>query len=632
MKPLLGYLRDIGITLHEKPDHGTPGNLVQIIDRFRRYLTEERGVTSAVANQYVSQVRPFMEAYVSVSRDSAENFKGLGEADVIAFVAANCPEMGGGRASLFVTALRSLLTFLHLTGHIDRSMAASVPSVPGRRLTGVPKGVEPNVLEQLLASCDRNTRIGSRCFAVLTMLSRLGLRAGEVANLQLDDINWRSGVIVIVRAKGNRTEALPLPADVGEALADYISRWRPANAVGRTAFVRVQAPHGALTRGAVTQIVAHAAERCGFESFYAHRLRHTAATRMLRNGASLSEVGQVLRHRQMITTTIYAKADRKALRSIARAWPEDSRMSVLRQASTDYFAIRRALGFTLVRSEKLLAQFITYLEDHDEARITTATAVAWATLPQAGQTWSYARLSVVRRFAIYMQSIDPTTEVPPTHILVQKKGRATPFLYSQADLTALIIVTKALQSADRGLTLRTLILLLSVTGMRIGEAIRLDIDDFDPINGILTVRNTKFGKTRELPLHQTTVTALSSYLQRDGQPKRSSGTRALFLSTVGTRLDYNCMQQTFRRLVERAGLKRKSASCRPRLHDLRHTFAVETILDGYRDGNEPGNRIALLSTYLGHVDPASTYWYLSAAPELLALVSLRLERNLGGAA
>ena len=264
-----------------------------------------------------------MEAYVSVSRDSAENFKGLGEADVIAFVAANCPGMGGGRASLFVTALRSLLTFLHLTGHIDRSMAASVPSVPGRRLTGVPKGVEPNVLEQLLASCDRNTRIGSRCFAVLTMLSRLGLRAGEVANLQLDDINWRSGVIVIVRAKGNRTEALPLPADVGEALADYISRWRPANAVGRTAFVRVQAPHGTLTRGAVTQIVAHAAERCGFESFYAHRLRHTAATRMLRNGASLSEVGQVLRHRQMITTTIYAKADRKALRSIARAWPED---------------------------------------------------------------------------------------------------------------------------------------------------------------------------------------------------------------------------------------------------------------------------------------------------------------------
>nr|WP_201010200.1 tyrosine-type recombinase/integrase [Rhizobium rhizogenes]QCL09626.1 integrase family protein [Rhizobium rhizogenes] len=307
-------------------------------------------------------------------------------------------------------------------------------------------------------------------------------------------------------------------------------------------------------------------------------------------------------------------------------------MSILRQATTDYFAVRRALGFKLVRSEKLLGQFVTYLEQRGEVRITTEMAVAWAILPQAGQTWAYARLSVVRRFATYMRSIDPDTEVPPTHILVQKKGRATPFLYSPADLAALMDATKALRLAEQGVTLRTLILLLSVTGMRIGEAIRLDVEDFDLGNGILVVRNTKFGKTREVPLHQTTATALSSYLGRENQPKRRAGTRALFLSATGTRLDYNRTQQTFRQLVEAAGLRPRSASCRPRLHDLRHTFAVETILDGYRDGNEPGNRIALLSTYLGHVDPASTYWYLSAAPELLALACARLERGLGGAA
>lgn len=307
-------------------------------------------------------------------------------------------------------------------------------------------------------------------------------------------------------------------------------------------------------------------------------------------------------------------------------------MSILRQATIDYFAIRRALGFKLIRSEKLLRQFVAYLEQRDAVRITTEMAVAWAILPQAGQTWAYARLSVVRRFATYMRSIDPSTEVPPTHILVQKKGRATPFLYSPADLAALMDATKAFRLAEQGVTLRTLISLLSVTGMRIGEAIRLDVEDFDPGNAILVVRNTKFGKTREVPLHQTTVTALSSYLGRDNQPKRRADTRALFLSTVGTRLEYNRVQQTFRRLVEAAGLKPRSASCRARLHDLRHTFAVETILDGYRDGNEPGNRIALLSTYLGHVDPASTYWYLSAAPELLALASARLEHGLGGAA
>ncbi|MGO4405210.1 tyrosine-type recombinase/integrase [Bosea sp. RAF48] len=307
-------------------------------------------------------------------------------------------------------------------------------------------------------------------------------------------------------------------------------------------------------------------------------------------------------------------------------------MSILRQAAIDYFAIRRALGFKLMRAEKLLEQFVSFVEQQGDNRITTEAAVAWATLPRSGQTWSYARLSVVRRFASYMRSTDPATEVPPTHILVQKKGRATPFLYSPADLSALINATRSYRCPDRGTTLRMLIGLLSVTGMRIGEAIRLNLEDFDSGNGILTIANTKFGKTREVPLHPTTTTAVSAYLERPHQPIRRKGTRALFLSTIGTRLSYNCVQQTFRRLTAASGLKSRTTSCRPRIHDLRHTFAVATILDGYRDGNEPGNRIALLSTYLGHVDPASTYWYLSAAPELLALANVRLERDLGGAA
>lgn len=307
-------------------------------------------------------------------------------------------------------------------------------------------------------------------------------------------------------------------------------------------------------------------------------------------------------------------------------------MSNLRQSLADYLAVRRALGFTLKRTEKLLVQFIAFLEDRGSVGITTEMALAWATLPQAGSAWSYARLSVVRRFAIHMRSIDPATEIPPTHILVQKKQRATPFLYAATDLSALADATAILTPAYRSDSMRTLILLLSVTGMRIGEAIRLNVGDFDAADGVLTVRNTKFGKTREIPLHPTTVAALCRYLDRGDRPAQSGGTSAVFLSTVGTRLDYNGVQQTFRRLVERAGLHRRSAWCRPRLHDLRHSFAVNTILDGYRDGNEPGNRIALLATYLGHVDPASTYWYLSAAPELMALACSRLETHLGGAA
>ncbi len=226
-----------------------------------------------------------------------------------------------------------------------------------------------------------------------------------------------------------------------------------------------------------------------------------------------------------------------------------------------------------------------------------------------------------------MRSIDPATEVPPTHILVQNNGRATPYIYSRHDLDALVDATRMFRSADRALIISTLIKLLFVTGMRIGETIRLDIEDFDATRGKLLIRNTKFDKTREIPLHPSSVTALSNYLKRDGQPQRRPGIRALFLSTVGTRLTYNCMQKAFRRLASEAGLKARSASCKPRLHDFRHTFAVNTILDGYRDGNTPGNRMALLSTYLGHVNPTCTYWYLSAVPELMTLVGKRLEQN-----
>ena len=307
-------------------------------------------------------------------------------------------------------------------------------------------------------------------------------------------------------------------------------------------------------------------------------------------------------------------------------------MSGLRQSLADYLAVRRALGFKLERTEKLLGQYVTYLEDRGSTGITTDVALAWATLPQAGSAWSYARLSAVRRFAVHMRSIEPATEIPPTHILFQKKHRATPFLYGAADLSALVDAATMLSPAHRSDTLRTLILLLSVTGMRIGEAIRLDIEDFDTVDGVLTIRNTKFGKTREVPLHPTTVAALCRHLARNDRPAPSGGTSAVFLSTAGKRLTYNRVQQTFRRLVERAGLQQRSDWCRPRLHDLRHSFAVNTILDGYRDGNLPENRIALLATYLGHVDPTSTYWYLSAAPELMALVCNRLEKHLGGAA
>jgi integrase/recombinase XerD len=221
---------------------------------------------------------------------------------------------------LIVCALRSFLHWLHLSGQAPGSLADAVPSVAGWRLSNLPKGLEPGQLRRLLASCDRRTPTGRRDYALLLLLSRLGLRAGEVARLSLDDIDWCCGQIVVV-GKGNRAERLPLPADVGAAIAAYLRRGRPATAEGRSAFVRVHAPHRALTTGGVTMVVFDAGQRAGLGKIHAHRLRHTAATAMLRAGSPLPEIGQVLRHRSPLSTAIYAKVDRDALAVLARPWP-----------------------------------------------------------------------------------------------------------------------------------------------------------------------------------------------------------------------------------------------------------------------------------------------------------------------
>jgi integrase len=294
--------------------------------------------------------------------------------------------------------------------------------------------------------------------------------------------------------------------------------------------------------------------------------------------------------------------------------------------------MRRALGYTLKRTEKLLAQFLTYLEDRGEERVSTETALAWARLPTgAHRSWGSYRLSAVRGFAAHLRAIDPATEVPPADLLPWQPCRATPYLYSEEDVARLMAEAATLRTPHRVATYRTLIGLLAVTGMRVGEAIALDRGDFDSINGLLTVRKGKFGKSRELPLHPTTVDALRDYLHRGDRPRSAASIPALLVSTAGARLLYTNVQCTFHQLVCRAGLKPRSTSCRPRLHDLRHSFAVRTVLDGYRGDGDTEARLALLSTYLGHVAPGNTYWYLSAAPELLELAGARLERHLGGA-
>jgi integrase/recombinase XerD len=320
LDPLLAYLRGLGVA----PPASAPasvGPIEELLSRFRRYLEQERGLVPAAAGGYVEKVRPFVARFEG--SDGLELWR-VNVAEVRGFVVETCPRLGLRAAQLTVVALRSLLRFLHLEGALERSLADAVPSVYGPRLSELPKRLEPGQVDALLASCDTSTVIGVRDMAILTVLARLALRAAEVAALSLGDIDWRAGELV-VRGKGARCERLPLPTDVGEAIVGYLRDGRPASALDRSVFVRVRAPHSRLSPGGVTFVVAQAARRAGLGQVHAHRLRHTAASEMLGAGATLPEVGQVLRHRHARSTAIYAKVDREALRRIARPWPGAAR-------------------------------------------------------------------------------------------------------------------------------------------------------------------------------------------------------------------------------------------------------------------------------------------------------------------
>ncbi len=313
---LLGYLRELGVV----PPAGEPtrSEVDELLGSYRAWLGSERGLAAVTARNYAGMVRPFVVSRLDATGEL--RLRALASGDVLAFVLAECPHRRPGSAKLLVTALRSLLGYLHVEGVIARPLAPVVPSVAGWRLAGLPQGLGAEQVAALLASCDLETAVGMRDFAILKLLVRLGMRRGEVAVLALDAIDWRAGEVVVC-GKGSQRERLPLPADVGDALASYLRRGRPLSAEGRAAFVRVKAPHRALTPAGVSQVVIAAGDRAGLGHVNAHRLRHTAATELLRSGAPLVEIGQLLRHRSQQTTAIYAKVDRERLRALARPWP-----------------------------------------------------------------------------------------------------------------------------------------------------------------------------------------------------------------------------------------------------------------------------------------------------------------------
>ena len=304
-------------------------------------------------------------------------------------------------------------------------------------------------------------------------------------------------------------------------------------------------------------------------------------------------------------------------------------MSALSQHLEEYLRLRRSLGHDLAEAARLLPRFVAHLEARDAEFVTLEAALAWSLEPEApaGSTVWGKRMIAVRGFARYLCGIDPRTEVPPAGTIPVRQRWRPPFIYSEADIVALMDQAgRSIPQPLRAATYETLIGLLAATGLRIGEAIRLDRSDIDFCEGVLAVRESKFGKSRQAPLQPGTLQALEEYASRREELCPRPRSESLFVSLRGTRLIYECVWPTFRMLCEKAGVG-AGATRRPRIHDLRHTFAVRTLLGWYRDGLDVQGRLPWLSTYLGHREPRYTYHYLSAAPELLGHAARLLEHT-----
>jgi integrase/recombinase XerD len=301
-------------------------------------------------------------------------------------------------------------------------------------------------------------------------------------------------------------------------------------------------------------------------------------------------------------------------------------MIPLRQALEDYLRIRRRLGFTLNADERSLKQFVGFLEQAGAVRITTELAVMWARQPaQAHPHHWRQRLGIVRGFARYLATIDPDSEVPSKDLLPARRPRIAPYIYSPGEIAALMSAARALTPPLRAASCETVIGLMATSGLRLGEALWLDRCDVDLSDGALHIR-ARQTKQREVPLHNTTTKALREYVCRRDRLCPKPQTPAFFLSPRGERLTKDSFNQAFAKLIGRVGLEGAGERVRPRPHDLRHTFAVRTLLDWYLAGEDVDRRMPQLSTFLGHLDPASTYWYLEGVPELMSLVRSRLER------
>ena len=459
--PVLGYLREIGAA----PAAARPAAVTALdvlLAAYQRYLEAERSLSVSTVRHYLRYARWFL---AGLPGPLDQVLAGLSAGQVTGYVLERARRRRGRAQQDMVVlpALRSLLRYLHTAGYTGLPLAGAVPA--GRSWKpGLPRAASADDLSAVLTACDRASAGGRRDYAIVLAMSRLALRGGEVARLRLADVAWRSGELRIA-GKGGRTDILPLPADVGQAMADYLLHGRPAT-VSPNLFVTVKAPFGPLAVSSVTQVVARACGRAGVPRFGPHRIRHAAACGLLAAGAPMEEISQLLRHAPAADHGDLRQGRSGPAGRPGRALPDGSRAMSLTGHVDDYLEARRSLGYKLRGEGRMLAGFAARLEEEGHSTITIASALAWATESQdaAPAQWR-RRLSVVRGFARYLASLDPACQIPPADLLTAPAHRPPPYIYSAEEISALIHAAGTIGAPLPAATMQALISLIAATGM-----------------------------------------------------------------------------------------------------------------------------------------------------------------------
>jgi len=533
-----------------------------------------------------------------------------------------------------VTATRVFLRYLAMRDVVPATIVSAVPTIRQWKLAELPKYLTENEVGQILSSCE-DTPVGRRDRAILKLLVRLGLRAGEVVQLRLDDIDWREGCVRIRAGKSAKERVLPLLEDVALDLVAYLRDGRPKSNE-RAVFLKNCPPYKALKCSAcVSSIATTHIKRAGIiRSHYvrAHVSSHGRHTdgfsrchlQTSRGHSRASAAGDDgnLRQAGSGETRVcgHASAGRCAMNSAGYSCHLDL-----------YLELRRAVGFAMRVEERLLRDFLRYIDHHECNSASTAQlAVDWACSIQIrpGSGTHAGRLSVVRGFLTYLQSSLPDVRVPDAN-LVAGARRPKPYIFSAGEIRDLMNAAQSLgpQESLRPLTYVTLIGLVLSCGLRAGEAMRLDASDviLDTNPPHLVVRQTKFRKSRLVPMHSTTAESMRVYAVQRQRLGYDRVCDAFFVSENGKPLVYQTVARNFIAIARRLGIRGSRGERGASLHSLRHTFTVSRMLAWYRDGVDVQARLPELSVYLGHVRPQETYWYLTATPELLTAASVRFE-------